>query len=194
MSQYGHEIYGQFETLMAVDGEPARIDFHRAGYLWLGSGKADIDALMSLDTDRILRAFASLVQATLRTNYFVTREGSARARDVLALKLDAQLIDELVLLVCGQLQVAAALCNRSTRALDSSERCAIEVHIWGPHVEYACFEHRLLRRNGQLLIDEMSDSGLTRAGYQRLAYRLQSGRLRGGQGLHRRALGPRRAR
>ena len=58
---------------------------------------ADIDALMSLDTDRILRAFASLVQATLRTNYFVTREGSARARDVLALKLDAQLIDELPL-------------------------------------------------------------------------------------------------
>ncbi len=58
---------------------------------------ADIDALVSLDTDRILRAFASLVQATLRTNYFVTREASARARDVLALKLDAQLIDELPL-------------------------------------------------------------------------------------------------
>jgi len=58
---------------------------------------ADIDALMSLDTDRILRAFASLVQATLRTNYFVTREGSARTRDVLALKLDAQLIDQLPL-------------------------------------------------------------------------------------------------
>jgi glycine/D-amino acid oxidase-like deaminating enzyme len=47
MSQYGHEVYGQFETLMAVDGEPARIDFHRAGYLWLGSGKEDIDALMA---------------------------------------------------------------------------------------------------------------------------------------------------
>ena len=47
MSQYGHEVYGQFETLMAVDGEPARIDFHRVGYLWLGSGKADIDALMA---------------------------------------------------------------------------------------------------------------------------------------------------
>ncbi|WP_301146548.1 NAD-glutamate dehydrogenase [Mycobacterium simiae] len=58
---------------------------------------ADIDALVSLDTDRILRAFASLVQATLRTNYFVTREGSARARNVLAIKLDAQLIDELPL-------------------------------------------------------------------------------------------------
>ena len=39
MAQYGHEIYGQFETLMAVDGDPAPIDFHREGYLWLGSGK-----------------------------------------------------------------------------------------------------------------------------------------------------------
>ncbi|RFD24977.1 NAD-glutamate dehydrogenase [Mycobacterium uberis] len=58
---------------------------------------ADIDALVSLDTDRILRAFASLVQATLRTNYCVTREGSARSKDVLVLKLDAQLINELPL-------------------------------------------------------------------------------------------------
>jgi glutamate dehydrogenase len=58
---------------------------------------ADIDALVSLDTDRILRAFASLVQATLRTNYFVIRESSARARDILAIKLDAQLVDELPL-------------------------------------------------------------------------------------------------
>ncbi len=58
---------------------------------------ADIDALVSLDTDRILRAFASLVQATLRTNYFVTHEGSARARNVLVIKLDAQLVDELPL-------------------------------------------------------------------------------------------------
>jgi FAD-dependent oxidoreductase domain-containing protein 1 len=47
MAQYGHEIYGQFETLMAVDGEPAPINFHRMGYLWLGSGKADVDALMA---------------------------------------------------------------------------------------------------------------------------------------------------
>jgi glutamate dehydrogenase len=58
---------------------------------------ADIDAVLGLDTDRILRAFASLVQATLRTNYFVTREGSARARNVLAIKLDAQLVEELPL-------------------------------------------------------------------------------------------------
>jgi FAD-dependent oxidoreductase domain-containing protein 1 len=47
MAQYGHEIYGQFETLMAVDGEPAPINFQRMGYLWFGSGKADVDALMA---------------------------------------------------------------------------------------------------------------------------------------------------
>jgi glutamate dehydrogenase len=58
---------------------------------------ADIDALVSLDTDRVLRAFASLIQATLRTNYFVKREGSARSQNVLSLKLDAQLVEELPL-------------------------------------------------------------------------------------------------
>lgn len=58
---------------------------------------ADIDALQSLDTDRILRAFASLIQATLRTNYFVTDNDSVRAKNVLSLKLDAQLVDELPL-------------------------------------------------------------------------------------------------
>ncbi|MGE2723798.1 NAD-glutamate dehydrogenase [Mycolicibacterium pulveris] len=58
---------------------------------------ADIDALVSLDTDRVLRAFASMIQATLRTNYFVTRSDSARQHNVLSFKLDAGLIDELPL-------------------------------------------------------------------------------------------------
>ncbi|MET0454081.1 MAG: NAD-glutamate dehydrogenase [Mycobacterium sp.] len=56
-----------------------------------------IDALVSLDTDRVLRAFASMIQATLRTNYFVTRPGSARSQDVLSVKLNPLLIDELPL-------------------------------------------------------------------------------------------------
>jgi glycine/D-amino acid oxidase-like deaminating enzyme len=46
MAQYGHEIYGQFETVMAVAGDPAPIDFRREGYLWLGSGRRDIDSLI----------------------------------------------------------------------------------------------------------------------------------------------------
>ncbi len=58
---------------------------------------ADIDALTSLDTDRVLRAFASMIQATLRTNYFVTAPGSAHARDVLSIKVNPELIPELPL-------------------------------------------------------------------------------------------------
>ncbi|CAN5358782.1 NAD-glutamate dehydrogenase [soil metagenome] len=58
---------------------------------------ADIDALVSLDTDRVLRAFASLIQATLRTNYFVERENSARSSGVLSMKLNPGLIDEVPL-------------------------------------------------------------------------------------------------
>ena len=82
-----------FEALFDPSGSSTGRDAQAAA----AAVAADIDALMSLDTDRILRAFASLVQGTLRTNYFVTREGSARAREVLAVKLDAQLIDELPL-------------------------------------------------------------------------------------------------
>ncbi|UXA05322.1 NAD-glutamate dehydrogenase [Mycobacterium sp. SMC-2] len=84
-----------FEALF--DPRPSDSSTNRDAQAAATAVAADIDALISLDTDRILRAFASLVQATLRTNYFVTREGSARARNVLALKLDAQLIDELPL-------------------------------------------------------------------------------------------------
>ncbi|MEB3061717.1 NAD-glutamate dehydrogenase [[Mycobacterium] zoologicum] len=58
---------------------------------------AGIDAVVSLDTDRVLRAFASLIQATIRTNYFITRPDSARAQNILAFKLEARLIDELPL-------------------------------------------------------------------------------------------------
>ncbi len=42
MSQYGHEIYAAFETLMAIDGEPAPIGYHRGGYLFLASGGQEV--------------------------------------------------------------------------------------------------------------------------------------------------------
>jgi glutamate dehydrogenase len=58
---------------------------------------ADIDALTSLDTDRILRAFAMMIEATLRTNYFVTDPKSARARNALSIKVNPELITELPL-------------------------------------------------------------------------------------------------
>ncbi|BBY34966.1 NAD-glutamate dehydrogenase [Mycolicibacter minnesotensis] len=82
-----------FEALF----DPSRTHRSRDAQAAAADVAAGIDAVVSLDTDRVLRAFASLIQATLRTNYFVTRPDSARARNVLALKLDAALIDELPL-------------------------------------------------------------------------------------------------
>ncbi|HZU48944.1 MAG TPA: NAD-glutamate dehydrogenase, partial [Mycobacterium sp.] len=84
-----------FEALFDQDpsGSPKKRDAQAA----VAAVTADIDALVSLDTDRVLRAFASLIQATLRTNYFVTHEGSARSQGVLAVKLDAPLVAELPL-------------------------------------------------------------------------------------------------
>lgn len=84
-----------FEALF--DPRPAGSPVSRDAQAAAAAVAADIDALVSLDTDRILRSFASLVQATLRTNYFVTRKDSARRRDALVVKLNAQLIDELPL-------------------------------------------------------------------------------------------------
>jgi glutamate dehydrogenase len=84
-----------FEALFDPDpsGSPKSRDAQAAA----AAVASDIDALVSMDTDRVLRAFAELIQATLRTNYFVTQEGSARSQNVLSLKLDAQLIEELPL-------------------------------------------------------------------------------------------------
>ncbi|TRW88527.1 NAD-glutamate dehydrogenase [Mycolicibacterium sp. 018/SC-01/001] len=83
-----------FEALFVpAEGTEGRSDAQAAA----AAVAADIDALVSLDTDRVLRAFASMIQATLRTNYFVTRPGSARERNVLSLKMNPELIDELPL-------------------------------------------------------------------------------------------------
>ncbi|MGB6206603.1 NAD-glutamate dehydrogenase [Mycobacterium sp.] len=84
-----------FEALF--DPTPSGSPKNRDAQAAAAAVAADIDAVDGLDTDRVLRAFASLIQATLRTNYFVTHEGSARSQNVLSLKLDAQLVDELPL-------------------------------------------------------------------------------------------------
>jgi glutamate dehydrogenase len=84
-----------FEALF--DPDPSSSPKTRDAQAAAAAVAADIDALVSMDTDRVLRAFAELIQATLRTNYFVTYDRSARSQNVLALKLDAQLIEELPL-------------------------------------------------------------------------------------------------
>ena len=84
-----------FEALF--DPKPSDETRRRDAQAAAAAVAADIDALVSLDTDRVLRAFASMIQATLRTNYFVSRPDSARAQNVLSIKLNPRLIDELPL-------------------------------------------------------------------------------------------------
>ena len=55
---------------------------------------AALDGVKSLDEDRILRRFASLIQATLRTNYYQT-DASGRHKPYVSLKLDPRRIAEL---------------------------------------------------------------------------------------------------
>jgi glutamate dehydrogenase len=84
-------------TLFEAMFDPDAADNGRDAKAAARAVATDIDALTSLDTDRVLRAFASLIQATLRTNFYVSSPGSARARDVLSVKLNPELITELPL-------------------------------------------------------------------------------------------------
>jgi glutamate dehydrogenase len=79
------------------DPTPSDEDRRRDAQAAAAAVAADIDALVSLDTDRVLRAFASMIQATLRTNYFVSDPDSARQQNVLSMKLNPGLIDEVPL-------------------------------------------------------------------------------------------------
>jgi glutamate dehydrogenase len=57
---------------------------------------AELDQVTSLDEDRILRSMLSLVNATLRTNYFQTTE-DGHPKDYLSIKLDSTRIMDLPL-------------------------------------------------------------------------------------------------
>ncbi|HSK14961.1 MAG TPA: NAD-glutamate dehydrogenase [Gaiellaceae bacterium] len=54
----------------------------------------EIDAVASLDEDRILRSFLTLIRATLRTNYF-QRDAEGRPKPYLSFKLDPALVPDL---------------------------------------------------------------------------------------------------
>ncbi|MEU7768968.1 NAD-glutamate dehydrogenase domain-containing protein, partial [Nocardia sp. NPDC049190] len=56
--------------------------------------QTEIDAVVSLDTDRILRALFGLIEATLRTNYYVT-DDAGNPLEYLSVKLDPHAIAEL---------------------------------------------------------------------------------------------------
>ncbi|MDP6344059.1 MAG: NAD-glutamate dehydrogenase, partial [Alphaproteobacteria bacterium] len=57
---------------------------------------AGLEAVESLDEDRILRRFLNLVQSALRTNYFQAADGGG-PKPYLSIKFDSQAVDELPL-------------------------------------------------------------------------------------------------
>ncbi len=119
-----------FEALFDPAGDPDR----RAAQAAAASVSADIDALTSLDTDRVLRGFASMIQATLRTNYFVSRQDSAHAHNVLSVKLNPQLIDELPL-----------------------PRPKFEIFVYSPRVEGVHLRFGFVARGGLRWSDRLED-------------------------------------
>jgi glutamate dehydrogenase len=54
-----------------------------------------LDQVASLDQDRILRSFLSLIQATLRTSFFHAESSANRAQAAISFKLDSEAIPEL---------------------------------------------------------------------------------------------------
>ncbi len=58
--------------------------------------EARLEAVSSLDEDRILRRFLNAIQSTLRTNYFQTDE-DGKPKPYLAMKIDSRSIEELPL-------------------------------------------------------------------------------------------------
>jgi glutamate dehydrogenase len=70
--------------------DPDACDSDRAERLTAEIGEA-VDAVTSLDEDRILRSFQAVVCATLRTNYFVV-DGDDAPRPFLSFKLDPEQI------------------------------------------------------------------------------------------------------
>ncbi|QQQ77600.1 NAD-glutamate dehydrogenase [Saccharothrix sp. 6-C] len=93
----GHtEVATAVVRLFEARFDPALSDEQRSGRTehLVDEITAMIDDVTSLDADRILRSLLTLVQATLRTNYFV-RDVDGNPRPYLAVKLDPRAIPDL---------------------------------------------------------------------------------------------------
>ncbi|MFY1624656.1 NAD-glutamate dehydrogenase [Micromonospora sp. WMMD735] len=82
-----------FEVRFAPDGREAEQRRERSGELVDAIGVA-LDDVASLDQDRILRAYLTLIQATLRTSFYQKR-ADGRPKPYVAFKLDPQAIPDL---------------------------------------------------------------------------------------------------
>ena len=94
---------------------------------------AALDQVASLDEDRILRAFLTLIKATLRTNYFQRRE-DGKPHDYLSVKFDPQAVPDL-----------------------PAPRPAFEIWVYSPKVEGVHLRFGKVARGGLRWSDRRED-------------------------------------
>src|SRR5262250_3589224 len=82
-------------------------------------------------------------------------------------------IHELAPLALIELCEPTAVAARLTRAIDRTERRPIEIRKRRAHIEDSRFEQRFLRRDRELLIDEMGNPRLPGAGNEGLSQRFK---------------------
>jgi len=93
-----------------------------------------LDQVASLDEDRILRSFLTLIKATLRTNYFQPRDDSGRPHGYVSMKFDPQAIPDL-----------------------PAPRPAYEIWVYSPRVEGVHLRFGKVARGGLRWSDRRED-------------------------------------
>ncbi|MET7934672.1 NAD-glutamate dehydrogenase [Streptomyces sp. NPDC005322] len=94
---------------------------------------AALDQVASLDEDRILRSFLTLIKATLRTNHF-QKNGQGKPHDYLSMKLDPQAVPDL-----------------------PAPRPAYEIWVYSPRVEGVHLRFGKVARGGLRWSDRRED-------------------------------------
>ncbi|MBL1099529.1 NAD-glutamate dehydrogenase [Streptomyces coffeae] len=119
-----------FEARMSPERQRAGLELTDA---LLEELDAALDQVASLDEDRILRSFLTLIKATLRTNHF-QRNGQGTPHDYLSIKLDPQAVPDL-----------------------PAPRPAFEIWVYSPRVEGVHLRFGKVARGGLRWSDRRED-------------------------------------
>ncbi|MEU8589719.1 NAD-glutamate dehydrogenase [Streptomyces sp. NPDC048664] len=119
-----------FEARMSPDRQRAGLELTDA---LLEELDAALDQVASLDEDRILRSFLTLIKATLRTNFFQQSEGG-KPHDYISMKFDPQAIPDL-----------------------PAPRPAFEIWVYSPRVEGVHLRFGKVARGGLRWSDRRED-------------------------------------
>ncbi|MER6785956.1 NAD-glutamate dehydrogenase [Streptomyces sp. NPDC000658] len=119
-----------FEARMSPDRQRAGLEIVDA---LLEELEAALDQVASLDEDRILRSFLTVIKATLRTNFF-QRRADGRPHDYVSMKFDPQAIPDL-----------------------PAPRPAFEIWVYSPQVEGVHLRFGKVARGGLRWSDRRED-------------------------------------